>query len=72
MQAKQTLMHKAARFNRPSLIPPMVGLGADVNAKTVYGYTPLHYACDHPARRPIALVLLELGADPTIENDDVR
>ena len=72
MQRKKTLMHLAAINNRPSLIPPMVGLGADVNAKNLYGETPLHYACLDPSHKPSALLLLGLGADVTIENDDVR
>ena len=67
-----TLMHQAAHYNRPSLIPPMVGLGADVNAKSVNGMTPLHWACNDPASKPLALVLLGLGADVTIENVRVR
>ena len=65
-------MHYAAYNNRPSLIPPMVGLGADMNARDEGGWTPLHIACCHPSRKPSALVLLELGADITIENDYVR
>jgi ankyrin repeat protein len=72
VQFKMTLMHWAAAYNRPSLIPPMVGLGADVNAKTVYDNTPLHMACYRPSCKPSALVLLELGADPTIESNYVR
>ncbi len=67
-----TLMHWAADENRPSLIPPMVGLGADVNAKTVGGGTPLYYACGDPSHKPLALLLLGLGADPTIESNIVR
>ena len=72
MQYKRTLMHQAARYNHPSLIPPMVGLGADVNARDVDDWTPLHWACQDPSRKPSALVLLGLGADITIENDRVR
>ena len=67
-----TLMHWAAAYNRPSLIPPMVGLGADVNAKDRDGHTPLHHACCDPSCKPLALLLLGLGADPTIEDMGVR
>ena len=72
MQYKDTLMHWAAYYNRPSLLPPMVGLGADVNARDKDGWTPLHYACYDPSRKPSALQLLALGADPTIPDDEVR
>jgi len=72
VQDEYTLMHWAAFNNRPSLIPPMVGLGADVNAKTVYDNTPLHMACYRPSCKPSALVLLGLGADITIEDNGVR
>ena len=72
MQSKLTLMHYAAGYNRPSLIPPMVGLGADMNARDEGGWTSLHIACYHPSRKPSALVLLGLGADPTIEDMGVR
>ena len=72
MQYKSTLMHQAASCNRPSLIPPMVGLGADVNARDKYGITPLLCACSDPSRKPLDLLLLGLGADPTIKDDYVR
>ena len=72
MQDKETLMHWVAINNRPSLIPPMVGLGADVNARDVDDWTPLHVACYVPHCKPSALVLLGIGADITIENDRVR
>jgi ankyrin repeat protein len=72
VQFKMTLMHWAAAYNRPSLIPPMVGLGADVNSRDEIGTTPLLLACCNPSRKPLALLLLGLGADITIENDDVR
>ena len=65
-------MHRAAFYNRPSLLPPIVGLGADLHARDKYGITPLDYACGDPSRKPSALLLLALGADPTIPDNGVR
>ena len=72
VQIKNTLMHYAAMYNRPSLLPPMVALGADIHARDEWGRTPLHRACWSTPSKPSALQLLALGADPTIQGNGVR
>lgn len=54
--------------NRPELIRALVRGGAKINEKK-YGRTALHVAAAE-GRRDIVKVLLELGADATIKNDD--
>ena len=48
---------------------PVVQAGADVNARTDKGQTPLHLALNSPA---VAVRLLELGADPAARDDSGR
>ena len=43
--------------------------GADVNAKDVYGWTPLHHATDW-GRKEIAELLIAAGADMNVKNKD--
>lgn len=46
-----------------------IDCGDDINAKDMFGYTPLHIAC-HLRNEKIAKILLENGADPRSSNVD--
>ncbi|CEM28323.1 unnamed protein product [Vitrella brassicaformis CCMP3155] len=45
----------------------LLAKGADVNARDLYGRTPLHYACEDGQSKVVPL-LLRNGADPHIQN----
>ncbi len=62
-----TLLHLAAMGGNVELIRLLVGRGLDVNARDEDGNTPLHTAVARMNPDAI-LALLELDADPTLEN----
>ena len=47
----------------------MIDRGADVNARTDYGWVPLHYAAA-PESAAVAELLMKSGASPDAANDD--
>ena len=65
-------LHKAVAYS-PEALKTMVKAGTDVNVRDGAGFTPLYWAADMKADAPregtreaVALMLLDLGADPTI------
>ena len=67
----ETPLHLATRASlcRPQLISFLVGLGADINALTNEGKTPLHLAGER-GRESIFRILLGAGADFYLEIPD--
>lgn len=67
----ETPLHLATRANipRPSLVSLLVGLGANINAMTNEGKTPLHLAGER-GREAIFRILLGAGADLFLEIPD--
>lgn len=59
-----TLMHHAACLGRTNIVRFLHRNGADINAKTRNGYTPLHLAVQVEHLKMVD-TLLELGADQT-------
>jgi ankyrin repeat protein len=46
--------------------------GADINARTTSGLTPLLLSAQDPRKQDISLLLLELGADVNVRDGDAR
>jgi hypothetical protein len=69
-EARWTLLHKAARHGNVGVALVLLGRGADPNATTVDGVTPLHIAalCGYAQT---AMVLLAHGADPALLTGDI-
>ena len=66
----QTPLHLAVQGKKPAVVSELVGAGADLNARDRDGNTPLHASwTGYP---PVAHLLLELGADPALVNDEGR
>ncbi len=57
----------AARKSNVEAVKSLLAKGADVNAKTEYGATPLFYACDR-GNAEIVKILLDAGADANIRD----
>lgn len=64
-----TPMHTCAKLGIPSNIPPLVMAGAELNPQDVSGDTPLH-AATRCRRDACAKILLDLGADSGLTNDE--
>lgn len=65
----RTALHNAAIFGRVSLVPMLFAAGANINARDIYGNTPLHYVGQEP--RPdweVATALIAAGADACAKN----
>jgi hypothetical protein len=62
-------LHLAADADDPELIRALVAAGADVNARTVWGQTPLWFACNG-GRALAARELLAAGADPNSRSNE--
>ncbi|WP_323363475.1 ankyrin repeat domain-containing protein [Leptothoe sp. PORK10 BA2] len=61
-QEQFTPLHRATA----ETVELLLASGADINARNDQNYTPLHYAVTLPA---VAMVLIEAGADLTLQND---
>jgi ankyrin repeat protein len=57
----------AARKSDAAAVKALLAKGADVNAKSAYGATPLFFACDRGSAE-VVKVLLDAGADPNIRD----
>src|SRR5438105_12379467 len=73
LYAGDTPLHAAAAAFRHALVPELVSMGADVQARNRRGAQPLHYAVDGmpgsphwdpSAQRSTVVALLAAGADP--------
>lgn len=62
-------IHYAARWGDLDMIHTLIKAGANINGKTNSKETALH-KCGRWDRKDVAIVLLKLGADPTIRNCD--
>ena len=63
-----TLLHLAARYGTPDIARELLQRGADINARTTQGHTPLFDAIDRSHIMMVTL-LLEHGADTGIPDD---
>ena len=61
-QALNEQLIVAARKSNAAAVKELLAKGADVNAKTEYGATPLFYACDR-GNAEVVKLLLDAGAD---------
>jgi ankyrin repeat protein len=60
-----TLMHALRSLDHSRVLPRLLALGLDVNARTRAGATPLHTALAYPeAGTDLIAALLHAGADP--------
>jgi len=62
-------LHYAARWGDLEMLNLLIKYGADVNGKTKSKETALH-KCGRWDRKYVAIILLQLGADPTCKNSD--
>ncbi|CAM9787414.1 unnamed protein product, partial [Laminaria digitata] len=61
---RETALHNTVIHGRadPDLIDLLLSAGADIDARTVKGFTPLHLATDRPDSGDAAAILLRRGA----------
>lgn len=62
-------LHYAARWGDLAMMKLLIRAGANINGKTNSRETALH-KCGRWDRKEAAIILLKLGADPTIKNSD--
>ena len=62
-----TPLHFASFSPKREIAALLISKGADVNARTAANFTPLHYVSSRP---DVAALLLQAGADPTIQNNE--
>jgi ankyrin repeat protein len=67
-----TALHIACWQKQHAIIGAILAYGPDLNARGCYGRTPLHYAVHEggPISASIVALLLSLGADPSIRDDN--
>ena len=64
-----TLLHYAVLYNRPQMVNFLVSRKARINGKDKFGQTPLMLVVEKTSSEKLAPLLLELGADPFINNN---
>lgn len=64
----RSLMHAASAHGWPKLIRLLRQVGLDLNGKDINGIRPMHEASQSGAHE-VPKVLLELGEDPTLEDN---
>lgn len=62
-------LHYAARWGDLEMMYLLIKAGANINGKTKSRETALH-KCGRWDRKDAAIILLNLGADPTVKNSD--
>ena len=62
-------LHYAARWGDLAMMRLLIKYGANINGKTNSRETALH-KCGRWDRKEAAIILLNLGADPTVKNSD--
>ncbi|WP_075096483.1 ankyrin repeat domain-containing protein [Planctomyces sp. SH-PL14] len=67
-----TPLHRAVVWNQRRAVSALIEAGADVNARTEGGMTPLHDAYLCGADQEIIDALLPVGADPMAKDEDGR
>jgi ankyrin repeat protein len=67
----QSLLHRAAYYDRPEVARLLLARGADVNATSNRGVTPLHMAVREEYMRMVDLLIAN-GADVNMADDDGR
>ena len=65
-----TALHEAVGHDHPDAVEFLLENGADVNARTESGCTPFYLASAGKGNVEIGRILLEHGADPTVECHD--
>jgi serine/threonine protein kinase len=64
-----TPLHRAARKGEPQMLQLLLDEGADVNAKSQYGYTCLHWAVVYGRQEILEKLLKHPDCDPALTND---
>ena len=65
-----TPLHSAARSSGVVEVEVLLKAGADVNAKTASGETPLHFAAANNPSPTVLKILIKAGADPRAINNE--
>lgn len=69
-EGKQTLLHLASWGGHEEVVAWLLEVGADCNARNLFGETPLHFASmQHPSHWRCVELLLEAGADAGVASN---
>lgn len=63
-------LHQAASDGDITTVKRLIDGGADVNAQTVNGWTPLHYTIEMGEGDAAAIALVKMGADVNVQTKD--
>uniref|UniRef100_A0A8C2WX14 SOWAHA-C winged helix-turn-helix domain-containing protein n=1 Tax=Cyclopterus lumpus TaxID=8103 RepID=A0A8C2WX14_CYCLU len=66
---KKTALHWAAKHGNEDMAALVANAGADVNIKSVSGYTPLHIAALHGHRHILDLLIVTYGAKENLRDN---